>query len=65
MTITVPSQTLISTSAAVACAGKVAVFTDGLTTIIELFTIPSATPFPQLVAAATVQMLTQSGVHVV
>lgn len=57
ITNTSPSQSLISTSAGLGCAGEIAVFSDGLTTTIQLSTLPSATSFPQDGA----QVLTQSG----
>ena len=57
ITNTSPSQSVISESAGAGCAGDVAVFSDGLTTTIQLSTLPSATPFPQDGA----QVETQSG----
>lgn len=61
----IPSQTIVSTSTGLVCAGEVAVVSNGLTTTIELSTLPSATPYPQSAAAASVDVLTQSGVPVV
>lgn len=60
VTNTSPSQSLISESAGPGCAGEIAVFSDGLTTTIQLSTLPSATPFPQDGA----QVETQSGTAV-
>ena len=65
VTNSIPSQTLISTSTGLACAGEVAVISNGLTTTIELSTLPSATPYEESAAAASVEVLTQSGVPVV
>lgn len=61
----IPSQTLISTSTGLACAGEVAVISNGLSTTIELSTLPSATTYPQSAAASSAQVLTQSGVPIV
>ena len=57
ITNTSPSQSLITASAGLGCAGEVAVFSDVLTTTIQLSTLPSATSFPQ----DGVQAVTQSG----
>ena len=65
VTNTIPSQTLISFSTGLACAGEVAVINNGLTTTIELSTLPSVTPYPQLAAGTDVQVLTQSSNPVV
>ena len=53
VTNTVPSQTLISTSTSLPCAGEVVITSNGLITTIELSTLPSATPISQLAAAKT------------
>ena len=57
ITNTSPSQSLITASAGLGCAGEVAVFSAGLTTTIQLSTLPSATSFPQ----DGIQIVTQSG----
>ena len=61
----IPTQTLISTSTGLACAGEVAIVVNGLTTTIELSTLPSATSFLQSTVAASEQVLTQSGIPVI
>lgn len=65
VTNSIPSQTLVSTSTGLVCAGEVAVISNGLTTTIELSTLPSATPYPQSAAAASVEVITQSGVPII
>ena len=57
ITNTRPSQSLITMGAGLGCAGEIAVFSDDLTTTIQLSTLPSATSFPQNEA----QVFTQSG----
>ena len=47
ITNTSPSQSLIPASSGLGCAGEIAVFSDGLTTTIQLSTLPVATSFPQ------------------
>lgn len=65
VTNSIPSQKLVSTSTGLVCAGEVAVINNGLTTTIELSTLASATSYPQLAAAASVEVLTQSGVPII
>lgn len=57
ITNTSPSQTLVLDSGGLGCAGEIVVFSDGLTTTIQLSTLPAATSFPQ----NGVQAVTQSG----